>query len=211
MIPLILRLKKAQHKEIAKAQDIIVETIYEVFERAVVHGGTALWRCYQGKRFSEDVDFYIEKDIKKLNRLFDAFKKKGFTIEKKKIGENSLYSSLRINRTKVRFEALFKKIKGVLHEYETVEGNFITVYTLTEEELLREKIATYVKRLKIRDLYDTFFLLRHIENIALVKNDLKRLVSKFKKPVDEKDLQVIIYEGVIPTTEEMLRYIKRRV
>ncbi|MBU0958506.1 MAG: nucleotidyl transferase AbiEii/AbiGii toxin family protein [Nanoarchaeota archaeon] len=210
MIPLILRLKKNAHKEIAKAQDILVETLYEVFDKAVIHGGTALWRCYKGKRFSEDVDVYIEKNIKKINQLFEAFEKKGFTIKKKKIGENSLYSNLKFNRIHVRFEALFKKIKGSLHEYETVEGNFITIYTLTEEELLKEKIATYLKRLKTRDLYDIFFLLRHIEKISLVKNDLKKLITKFRQPIDEKDLKVIVYEGIIPKTEEMLMYIKRR-
>lgn len=210
MIPLILRLKKDAHKEIAKAQDIIVETLYEVFDKAVIHGGTAIWRCYKGKRFSEDIDVYIEKNIKKINQLFEAFEKKGFIIEKKKIGENSLYSNLKFNRTHVRFEALFKRMKGSLHEYETAESNFITIYTLTEEELLKEKIATYIKRLKIRDLYDIFFLLRHIDNLDLVKKDLKKLLASFKPPIDEKDLRVIVFEGIIPKTEEMLRYIKRR-
>ena len=61
-IPLILKLKRAQQKEIAKAQDIIVNTLYEVFENAVLHGGTSIWRCYNGNRFSEDVDVYIVKD-----------------------------------------------------------------------------------------------------------------------------------------------------
>ncbi|MBU0894880.1 MAG: nucleotidyl transferase AbiEii/AbiGii toxin family protein [Nanoarchaeota archaeon] len=211
MIPLILRLKKNAHKEIAKAQDIIVEALYEVFDRAVLHGGTTIWRCYKGKRFSEDVDVYISRDIKKINKLFEVFEKRGFSIEKKKIGENSLYSTLKINRTLVRFEALFKKIKGSLQEYETVEGNFLTVYTLTQEELLKEKISTYLKRLKIRDFYDVFFLLRYIEDSSFVKKDLKNLINKFKKPADEKELRVLIYEGVVPNIKDMLIYIKRRL
>ena len=210
MIPLILKLKKNVHKEIAKAQDIIVETLYEVFDRAVLHGGTTIWRCYKGKRFSEDVDVYISRDIKKINKLFGIFEKKGFYIEKKKIGNNSLYSTLKINRTFVRFEALFKKIKGSLQEYETIEGNFLTVYALTPEELLKEKILTYLKRLKIRDLYDVFFLLRYIEDISFVKKNLKNLINRFKKPTDEKELRVLIYDGLVPNIKDMLIYIKRR-
>jgi predicted nucleotidyltransferase component of viral defense system len=59
MIPLILRLKRANHKELAKAQDIIVKALYETFNEAVFHGGTCIWRCYGGNRFSEDIDVYL--------------------------------------------------------------------------------------------------------------------------------------------------------
>ena len=86
MIPLILRLKKAAHREIAKAQDIIVATLYQAFDEAVLHGGTAIWLCYKGQRYSEDVDVYISKDAKKTGLFFEMLGKKGFLIEKKKIG-----------------------------------------------------------------------------------------------------------------------------
>ena len=192
MIPLIFRLKKESHRIIAKGQDLIVETLYEVFDKAVLHGGTAIWRCYNGKRFSEDVDVYISKDIKKIKKFFELLERKGFIIEKKKIGENSIYSTLNINRTRVRFESLFKKIKGSLNEYETVEGNFLTVYALTQEELIKEKVSAYLKRLKIRDLYDIFFLLQQIEDISSIRGDLAELIHKFKKPFDENELRVLI-------------------
>ncbi len=161
-IPLILRLKKQMHKDIARAQDIIIKELYNMFDKAVLHGGTAIWRCYNGNRFSEDIDVYIHKDKKRINAFFENLKKKGFIINKKKIGEKSLFSRLVLNRTFVRFEALFKKPipEGSLKEYEGADGNFITVYTLTPEELTKEKIKAYLKRLKIRDIYDVFFLLR---------------------------------------------------
>lgn len=210
MIPLILRLKKTAHKGIAKAQDIIVETLYSVFDDAVIHGGTSIWRCYNGNRFSEDIDVYITRDLKKINLLFELFEKKGFYINKKKIGENSIYSSLILNREVIRFEALFKEIKGSLKEYETVEGNFISIYTLTPEELIKEKIDTYLKRLKIRDLYDIFFLLRYAQN-SVIKKELQEFLKKFKKPIDENELKTIILEGIVPKTEDMISYIKRRI
>lgn len=211
MFPLALKLKKLAHKEIAKTQDLIVEETYKIFDKAVLHGGTAIWRCYNGNRFSEDVDVYIPKDTGRIETLFENFKKKGFTIEKKKIGKNSLFSKLRLNRTLVRFEALFKNQNGALKEYETAEGNMITVYTLLPEELIKEKICAYLKRQKIRDLYDTFFLLRYVKDKEKIKQNLKALLGKFKKPEDERELKVLIIEGIVPNTESMLSYIKRFV
>lgn len=208
MIPLILKLKKGKHKEIAKVQDLIIEELFTIFDQAVLHGGTGLWRCYDGNRFSDDIDVYIPKDIDKITKLFESLERKGFTIVKKKIGENSIYSELQFERTFVRFEALFKRVDGVLKEYKTVEGNLITIYTLTPEELIHEKIRAYLARHKIRDLYDLFFLLRFVKDRGIVKKELQLLLSKFKDPVDTKDLQVLIIDGLVPTVESMKEYIK---
>lgn len=185
--------------------------LYSVFDDAVLHGGTGIWRCYHGNRFSEDIDVYMKKDIKKLNVLFERLKHKGFFIEKKKIGEKSLFSTLKFNRAVVRFEALFKKADGSLKEYEAIDGNFITVYVLTPEELVNEKADAYLKRLKIRDLYDVFFLLRYVSNDSEVREKLKLLIKAFKSPVDEKELKVLIFEGLAPAAEKMIEYIKKKI
>ena len=208
MIPIILRLKKGIHKDIALAQDILIQELYNVFNDAVLHGGTAIWRCYKGNRFSEDLDLYLKMDLEKINLLFNNLNKRGFIIIKKKIGENSLYSELKNNRTSVRFEALFKKVDGVLKEYETSEGNLITVYALTPEQLINEKIDAYSGRLKIRDLYDIFFLLRHVKDKGKISLKIKKLVKEFKKPIDENELKVLILEGIVPDVDKMLDYIK---
>lgn len=208
-MPLILRLKKALHKEIAKAQDLIIEELYRVFTNAVLHGGTAIWRCYQGNRFSEDIDAYIPDDKEKINALFKNLEKKGFIVEKKKITKNSLYSNMKFNRTYIRFEAVFKKINGILKEYEIADGNFITVYALSPEDLIKEKACAYSKRLKIRDLYDIFLLLRHVKEKEKVNKSLALLVKNFKMPVDKEELKVLILEGIVPTSEKMLEYIER--
>jgi predicted nucleotidyltransferase component of viral defense system len=208
MIPLILRIKRSNHKEIARAQDLIVEEVYKAFNNAVLHGGTSIWRCYSGNRFSEDVDMYITKDIKKIDELFSGFERKGFVVEKKRVMEHSIFSNLRFNRTIVRFEALFKKVDGKLKEYECVEGNLITVYTLNPEEIIKEKANAYKNRLKIRDLYDIFFLLRHVKDKKAIKNELNKLIDKFKEPVDKDDLKILILEGLIPGVDKMIEYIK---
>jgi len=209
-IPLILRLKKQMHKDVAEAQDLVVKALYDIFPDAVLHGGTAIWRCYNGNRFSEDVDAYIIKEQGKLKEFFEGLKKMGFAVHKKKVSERSIFSSLELNRTIVRFEALFKdaKEKSSLREYETADGNFITVNTLTPEDLIMEKVGAYLKRLKVRDFYDIFFLIRHAE-VKEVSGGLKRLVENFKRPVDEKELRVLLIEGIVPGIEKMLDYIKR--
>ncbi len=208
MIPLILRLKKESHKQVAKAQDIIVETLYGIFDDAVIHGGTAIWKCYKGNRFSEDIDVYIPKNLEKINQFFNQIEKKGFSIEKKKISENSIYSTLKFNNTLVRFEAIFKKYKGILKEYETTESNFMTIYTLTPEEFIHEKVNAYSKRRKIRDLYDIFFLLRYIKNKNEVKKQINNLINNYKKPLDESDLKILILEGIVPSSDKMIEYIR---
>jgi len=209
MIPLILRLRKEIHKKIAEAQDLIVQEMLNSFDNVVLHGGTAIWRCYKGNRFSEDIDVYIPKDINKINLFFKNLEKKGFIVKKKRIKENSLFSDLQFNRVSVKFEALFKNVKGVLKDYETIEGNYIVLYSLTPEELIAEKVDAYIKRLKIRDIYDIFFLLKYVEDKNKIKMQIQKLFKEFKSPVDEKELRILVLEGIAPNYKEILDYLKR--
>ena len=209
MIPLILRLRKEIHKKIAEAQDLIVQEMLNSFNSVVLHGGTAIWRCYKGNRFSEDIDVYIQKDINKINLFFKNLEKKGFVIKKKRIKENSLFSDLQFNRVSVKFEALFKNVKGVLKDYETIEGNYIVLYSLTPEELIAEKENAYIKRLKIRDIYDIFFLLKYVDDKNKIKMQIQKLFKEFKSPVDEKELKILVLEGIAPNYKEILDYVKR--
>lgn len=211
--PLILKLRKQAYKDTARAQDIIIEELYKVFDKAVLHGGTAIWRCYNGNRFSEDIDVYIPKNEKKINILFEKFKERGFTIIKKKISRVSLFSKIKLNRTIVRFEASFKKPipKGSLKEYKKINGELFTVYTITPEEIIKEKIDACLKRRKIRDIYDVFFLLRYVKDKKVISKELKELIAKYKKPADEKELKILIIEGLVPSVEKLLEYIKEEI
>ncbi len=205
---LAARLRKQVHREIAKAQDLIVEAVYTLFDDAVMHGGTAIWRCYHGGRFSEDVDVYLPKNRQKIELLFQRFERQGFQIEKKKIGENSIYSSLRLGNTLVRFEALYKKMEGHLADYETVDGNFVPINALTPEELIVEKVQAYLQRRKIRDVYDIFILLKLVQDRTEIQPQIEHLLAHFPEPLDEQDLNVIIFEGTTPTSQKMREYIQ---
>ncbi|MDP2925566.1 MAG: nucleotidyl transferase AbiEii/AbiGii toxin family protein [Nanoarchaeota archaeon] len=209
-IPLQTKLKREIHRKIAYAQDLIVKEVYSVFDKAVLHGGTAIWRCYDGKRFSEDLDFYLPNDKKKIELLFENLKKVGFEIKKKKISENSIYSELELDRLLVRLEATFQKVSGVLCDYEMSNGNIISIYSLTPESFLVEKSNTYLKRFKVRDLWDVFFLLKMVDNPRAIK-EIGNLINNYKKPLDEEDLKVILLEGIVPSADEMFDYIKRKL
>jgi len=209
-MPINLKLRKRMHKDIAYAQDILINELYKTFNNAIIHGGTAIWRCYKGNRFSEDVDVYIEKDKGKIEKLFESLKRNGFKIIKKRIKENSLYSVLSLNNVIIRFEAIFKHEKSILKEYENSEGTLINVYTLTPEKLIEEKINTYLKRKRIRDLYDIFFLLRCADKGKIEKN-IKNLLANFRNPIDEGNLKAILISPPVPKAEEMLTYIEKWV
>ena len=208
-IPLQAKLKRETHRKIAYAQDLIVKEVYSVFDKAVLHGGTAIWRCYDGKRFSEDLDFYLPKDKNKIELLFENLAKSGFDIKKRKVSENSIYSELEFDRTSVRLEATFQKISGIICDYEMSDGNIVSIHSLSPESFIVEKSNTYLKRFKVRDLWDVFFLLKRVDDVSSI-NEIGVLIKGYKKPIDEMDLKVILLEGIIPSANEMILYIKQK-
>ncbi len=105
------------------------------FPKAVLHGGTAIWRCHGGNRFSEDLDFYLDSK-ERVEEFLRNLERQNFRVLKHRIKENSLYSLIEFNRTQVRVEAIFKGKKGaILKEYDMADGNLMTAYTLNAEEL----------------------------------------------------------------------------
>src|SRR3989338_11226889 len=104
IIPLEKRLKKSLHKKIAVAQDLLIESVYRALPKAVIHGGTAIWRCYGGKRFSEDIDVYIPKELDReenFQSLMDSLKSLGFSVNKFKHTGNSIFSKFELSGTEV--------------------------------------------------------------------------------------------------------------
>lgn len=175
IMPIKNKLKKKIHKDIALAQDLVIVEIYNNFPDTVIHGGTCIWRCYAGNRFSEDIDVYLPLKFKvKTASFIDNLKRIGFEIKKFKETENSIFAKLSYQNTIVSFEAVFKNMKNAIAKsFEMCDGSFIVVYTLTPEEIIKEKVLAYKKRRKIRDLYDIFFLLNFVEDKNVIKDILK--------------------------------------
>ena len=212
-LKLLDKLKKRLHKDIALVQDLVIEITYDVFPNAVFHGGTAIWRCYEGTRFSEDINLYLDKDeLNKIDLFKEKLKQRSLSVNKFKVTDNVIYAKIALNNIEMRFEASFLKFnknKTIIKPYETIEGNYINIFTISPEELIKEKVNAYISRLFIRDLYDIYILLNYADQNRDTKNALRKLLSEFKDPVNEDILTSLVFIGAVPTTKQMLFAIKK--
>ena len=174
-IPLANKLKKRLHSETAFLQDEVIDIVYGLEPNAVLHGGTAIWRCYQGNRFSEDLDFYFIIGENLERELTKRIKERNLQLIKYKKTENVVFSKISNNNVEVRLEVNFlpqdKDI--VVRPYEKIDGSFIDIFTLSPEQLLVEKINAYNSRRLIRDIYDIHHLIRYQEKKEETNNLLK--------------------------------------
>ncbi|MEW5996401.1 MAG: nucleotidyl transferase AbiEii/AbiGii toxin family protein [Candidatus Micrarchaeota archaeon] len=203
-IPLRNRLRKRLHTETAMLQDEVADMVYSIEPKAVLHGGTAIWRCYGGNRFSEDLDFYFppEKDFEK--NLREKASERGLSIPKYKMTENVIFAKISGGETEVRLEInLSARKKGIPKPYERLDGSFMDVFTLSPEELILEKISAYSGRRLIRDIYDIYHLSRLITDDSLVKKEMQKFLKEIPAPLDEKTLAALLYSGAVPSFAQM--------
>ena len=210
-IPLENKLKKRLHVEIGRLQDEVIDIVYSLEEKAVLHGGTALWRCYSGNRFSEDLDFYLNADKKFEIEFKQKLESRGLQLLKYKKTANAVYSKISNGIVEVRFEAVLRKIKGFeVREYERIDGTFSNVFTLSAEKLLLEKLEAFKNRKLIRDLYDVFMLSSFVSENKNITSKVKDFLNKVPEPADEKNLKTIIFSGAVPSFDQMVNSLKRR-
>lgn len=210
-LPLGARLKKSVHRETAVAQDLMVMGTYEVYPGAVLHGGTAIWRCFGGGRFSEDLDLYLGTAGRRgLSELSKNLSRKGLTELKLKQTRNAVFASFRMGRAVARFEASLRTVKEtVVLPYETADGGFMSVRTLGPDSLLVEKALAYGSRRKAKDLYDVYFLLTRAEGTEKARGAVRSMLEAFEGPVDQRSLRALVISGTAPTTADMLEALAR--
>jgi len=213
-MPIESELKTEDQKNLARLGDIIVVALYEVDLDIILHGGTALWRCYGGNRFSSDIDIYVTKSqLTKLNHYLTwSLNKRGVKINFPK------YSS---GRTMIIFDEVAKAklepmdkpagLQAISMEYEKIDGTRLFVRTLKVDEFIKEKIKAYERRRYIRDLYD-LYLLAGTEGFEKgVKSQLAKFIKRIEPPIDESVLQSMIYTGIAPTFNELVEKIGERI
>ena len=209
-LPIIKMLKKKNQVEVAFLQDEIVQIVYSVDDGAVLHGGTAIWRCYSGNRFSDDLDFYssalfsLKTDFEKTSRSHSL------NVTKFKSTGNLLFSSINDGRTSLNLEVnLKKKVESIVRPYLNADGTSFQIRTLSAENLVLEKIHAYSDRKFIRDLYDIYHLLPFAEDKGSIKKEVSLFITGLDSPVDEGVLKTIIYTGISPSFERMKGEIAR--
>jgi len=211
VLPIVKKLKRKIHRTVALAQDILVMEIYDNFPTAVIHGGTAIWRCYGSNRFSEDVDVYLMPASRRsdMQGFLVGLKGKGLTVDRFKDTDGMIFAKLHFMGVVVRCEILFKHVKDyVVKQFEMSDGNSILVNTLRPEQMIRAKISAYTGRRKVRDLYDIFFLLKIVERKKELRGLLVKLVNEFQEPEDERELKALIISGSVPTVDDMLELVR---
>jgi len=207
-IALSKKLKKRAHLELASLQDEVVDIFYSLNPEAVLHGGTAIWRCYDGNRFSEDLDFYssLEGDFDK--KLKEELEKRGLILQKYKKAPYVVFAKITNNRTTVRLEITSKKPQNKeLKKYEKIDATYIDIYTLSPDELIKEKMGAYLGRKFIRDIYDIYHLSSYVQTPI---QGIKGFLDKLPPPIDEENLKTLVYSGVSPSFKEIVKILKRR-
>jgi len=213
-IPLEKRLKRRQHKEIAELQDLAVEVVYSIEENAVLHGGTAIWRCFQGNRFSQDLDFYLKPRKQFRQELQKTLENFGAMLPKCKQTENAIYSTIEKDNIQVSLEIALREFKNPkASSFEKTDGSFIDVLTPTASQLLLEKLQAFKNRKLIRDIYDTYHLSRFVSSEELNAEFLKKasqFLEELPNPADEQNLKSLILTGAVPSFEQMKQVLKRK-
>lgn len=184
--------------------DLLLFSIYSEFgDVLVLKGGTTLYKIYNLNRFSEDLDFTLnrrrfdaDKFVKKISaslRLLEIESKavveryrneinirlilKGPLYDGRK--ESLCFISLNISlRERVAKDA---KRELIIPHYREIPS--FEVFAMDQQEILAEKIRAIFTRNKPRDMYDLWFLLKKgIEPDAdLINKKLRICGIKFSK------------------------------
>ncbi len=215
-LPIIKRLKKREYREIATFQDYAIDILYRSYSNMIFHGGTVIWRCFAGNRFSNDIDAYLDpkislKDTK--DKLRSAAEEQGIKLEKIKDTGNLMFIGFSLGDTylKIEISHFIKSLNPVVMRFERVDGTFRDILSISPNDLLAEKIAAYNNRRFIRDIYDIYILSSYIDKNDEITKMVSTFLNTLPPPVNESDLATIIYDGPIPTFQSMLMQIRGKL
>ncbi|MDD5163274.1 MAG: nucleotidyl transferase AbiEii/AbiGii toxin family protein [Candidatus ainarchaeum sp.] len=205
-------LKRQSQVRLAELQDETVDILYSIDPNAVLHGGTAIWRCLQGNRFSEDIDCYSLAGKNFRAKLEAELKKRNLILKKFKESENTVFSKISNSQTEVSLEVSKRKSpEKIQASFEKSDGSSTEIFTLSIEGFIIEKVDAFLNRRLIRDLYDLWFLSSKTEKIEKSRKALEKLFKNYKVPVDEKNLKTIVFSGIAPPSKAMLEKILQRL
>lgn len=185
-------------------QNIILFILYnKVSKELVFKGGTALAKCYNLNRFSEDLDFTVSKSNTFTEYISNGLTEFNIIYSMKKITDSEGSKKYKIRLEGPLYKGLEKTLCGVTVDFSfrekiLMEPNPITigyhmdilpvfeVYAMKKEEIMAEKVRALMTRKSARDLYDLIFL---INSGTVVPRKIVEEKLKFCKIIfDEKAL-----------------------
>ncbi len=213
---------------------------YKRFDEAVFKGGTCLKYLFGLDRFSEDLDFNIKNPkrfqgqvrqvlrqieligIKSKMKREELFKE-AYTAEISFQGP--LFTGSKVSMNKFRVDAGYRLGKMtkpewnlVASEYPETPKNFL-VRSMSEKELLAEKVLAIFERKKGRDLFDAWFLMKKgikfdrklfERKAAMVgrkpKLDFSRIISKmeYERDLSKLTKSMVPYRQVVADLKKRL-------
>ena len=204
-IPLA-KILKGKLLHVAELQDLMIIELSKSFD-FILHGGTAVWRIYGGKRFSYDVDVY-HNNPDELTSYFSSTRL--FKVLKSKITSSKVLYLKIGNDAVIELEASPTPhgIGVVEANFWLIDGSSMVVVTLPPESLLREKVSAFVNRRSAKDLYDIFYLLDLCDK-SKISRDVEKIIPLLRaEPKDFAGLPELILVGKSPSFETIVRKVK---
>lgn len=200
------KILKGKWRRIAELQDFVMIELSKSFN-FILHGGTAVWRVYSGKRFSYDIDVY-HNDPEDVAKHFSS--SSVFKVLKSKITPSKVLYLKIGNEVVAELEAspIPKGVETVEASFWLVDGSSMVVVTLTPESLLREKVRAFMDRKTAKDLYDIFYLLDFCDK-SKIRGEMEKIAPLLEsEPKDFPGLPELILVGKPPSFEAVVRKVK---
>lgn len=200
-------------------QSLFLEELYDEVDSLVFKGGTYLKHAFGLDRFSEDLDFTIYGDfsikmLRKAAARMDDYDVEA-SIDKIKTDDISITGRLRYHgplydgseKSIGNIDIEISKREDVFLEpewkrlfFDYPETRAVTVLGLQKEEIFAEKLRALGTRIKGRDLYDVWFLLKQdvstdkelFEKKMRVVDSALEINIKISEPEWNQDLEVLL-------------------
>lgn len=186
------------YKKLYQAQDKILNALKSVLSNFYLTGGTALGRFFLNHRFSEDLDFFINKDELFSSKIREIEKtiNKNFSIQ---IEESFIYDD---------FARFYIKVEHVLLKTEFINDvqyrcgepiSYLFGLIDTPLNILTNKLTAIVSREEPKDVFDIYTMATHYQfNWMEIFNE-----SKKKAIINEIDVSQRIFEFPVKWFEEV--------
>lgn len=191
-------------------------------------GGTALRLIYQSPRYSEDMDFtgvgIRATDIKKsIRETLDDIKREGIDVAIQESKSTSGgYLCILVSRfgewnVRIFLEVSFRPRKKSDKETVLITNPFLpsyTLFSLSEDQIVEEKISALIGRKRARDFFDIYFIIRNgisRKIVALYREQILKQVGGIENKSIKRELRVFLPRSYWPILSNLKENLKREL
>jgi len=196
-------------------------------KRVLFKGGTAFRIIYNSPRFSEDLDFSAKeigiKDLEQvLVETLNEIERENISVSIQEAKTTTggylthvMFEAQEFQAVVIELEVSFRNTQ-LNQEVVTVSREFVPPYTifyLSLEQLVDEKIQALLLRRKPRDFYDLYFILRSNLLASSKKNVLPKVLKALMKTKInfEKELKQFLPKTHLPIIRDFRQTLGREI